>query len=186
MVSVLTLSTDHADLMINGVVLRRMHAGQTSPEGVRLISATPEAAEIEVDGKHFTLRRGQVVGASVSIEADSRGHFVTTVQINGVSTQAMVDTGASDVTINSTDAGRMGIDYSHGKRIRMSTANGECKGWHVTLASVQMGNIVLRNVQGTVVEGGAEQLRQALVGMTFLSQVDMQRSGATMVLTRRQ
>ena len=66
-------------------------------------------------------------------------------------TQAVVDTGASDVTINITDAGRMGIDYVHGKRVTMNTANGPCRGWHVTLASVQVGNIVLRDVPGLVV-----------------------------------
>ena len=185
-VTVVSLAPDHADLMINGVVLRRMHAGQTSPDGVHLISATTEAAEIEVDGTHFTLRRGQVVGASVSIEADRQGQYLTTAQINGVPTRAMVDTGASDVAINSADAKRMGIDYARGKRFKHTTANGEIWCWHVTLASVQVGNIILRNVPGSVIEGGAERLRQPLIGMTFLSQVDMQRSGATMVLSKRQ
>ncbi len=185
-VSVLSLAPDHADLMINGVVLRRMHAGQTSPDGVHLISATADTAEIEVDGKHFTLRKGQVVGASVSIEADRHGQYLTTAQINGVPTRAMVDTGASDVAINSADAKRMGIDYARGKRFKHSTANGDIWCWHVTLASVQVGNIMLHNVPGSVVEGGAERLRQPLIGMTFLSQLDMQRSGSTMVLSKRQ
>ncbi len=184
-VTVINLSTDHADLMINGMVLRRMHAGQTSPDGVRLISATRESAEIEVDGKRMTLRSGQTAGVSVSIPASPHGEFVTTAQINGVSTRALVDTGASTVTINATEAKRMGIDYSRGKRIRMSTANGECGGWHVTMNSVQVGSIVLRNVEGTVIDGGPEKLRQTLIGMTFLNQVDMQRSGSTMVLTKR-
>lgn len=184
-VTVVNLSPDHADLMINGMVLRRMHAGQTSPDGVRLISATREAAEIEVGGKRLTLRIGQMAGGSVSIEATPHGEFYTTAQINGVTTRALVDTGASTVTVNATDARRMGIDYARGKRIKMSTANGESTGWQVTLAAVQVGSIVLHNVEGTVVEGGPEKLRQALIGMTFLNQVDMQRSGTTMVLTRR-
>jgi aspartyl protease family protein len=185
-VMVISLSPDHADLMINGVILRRMHAGQTSPDGIHLISATRESAEIEVDGKRLTLRMGQMAGASVSIEANRHGQFLTTAQINGVPVQALMDTGASDVTINSADAKHMGVDYTRGRRIIMSTANGQCPGWHVTLASVQVGNIVLHNVPGSVVEGGPEKLRQALIGMTFLNQVDMQRTGSTMVLTKKQ
>ena len=185
-ITVVTLSPDHADLLINGVILRRMHAGQTSPDGVKLISATREQAEVEVDGKHLTLRRGQVIGASVSLEADRQGQYFVAAQINGVPTRAVVDTGAGDVVINMVEAKRMGIDYAHGIRVRMNSANGVGSGWRVTLASVQVGNIVLHNVQGSVVEGGPEKLRFTLIGMTFLSQVDMQRTGSTMVLSKRQ
>ena len=183
-VKVLGLATDHADLMVNGQVLRRMQTGQTSPEGVRLISATRDEAEVEVDGKRCTLRKGQGVANTVSLQADPHGHFYTTIKINGVSTQALVDTGASDVAINSVEARRMKIHYTQGRRVIVSTANGQCPAWQVTLASVQVGDIEMRNVMGSVIEGGPERLRQTLLGMTFLSQVDMQRSGSTLTLSR--
>ncbi len=184
-VKVVGLAPDHADLMVNGLVLRRMKAGQTSPEGVRLISATREEAEIEVDGKRCTLRKGQGVATSVSLQADRQGHFFTTIKINGVSTQALVDTGASDVVLNSVEAKRMRINYTGGRRIIINTANGQCSAWQVTLASVQLGEIELRNVQGSVIEGGPERLKQTLLGMTFLSQLDMQRSGSALTLSKR-
>ncbi|MBI5819622.1 MAG: TIGR02281 family clan AA aspartic protease [Verrucomicrobia bacterium] len=184
-VKVLGLGPDRADLMVNDLVLRRMKVGQTSPEGVQLISATRDEAVLVVDGKRCTLRRGQGVATSVSLQADPHGHFVTTIRINGVTTTAMVDTGASDVVINSAEAKRMKINYSAGKRIIVSTANGECPAWQVTLASVQLGNIELHNVQGSVTEGGSEKLRQTLLGMTFLNQLDMQRSGSVMTLKKR-
>ncbi|MCX6907145.1 MAG: TIGR02281 family clan AA aspartic protease [Verrucomicrobia bacterium] len=184
-VKVVGLAPDHADLMVNGLVLRRMKTGQTSPEGVRLISATREEAEVEVDGKRCTLRKGQNVGGTVSLRADQQGHFFTTIRINGVSTQALVDTGASDVAINSAEAKRMKINYTAGRRVIINTANGQCPAWQVTLASVQVGEIELRNVQGSVIEGGPERLKQTLLGMAFLSQLDMQRSGSTMTLSKR-
>lgn len=184
-VRVVGLATDHADLMVNGHVLRRMKSGQTSPEGVRLISATREEAELEVDGKRCTLRRGQAAGGSVSLQANPQGHFLTTIRINGVPTEALVDTGASDVAINSAEAKRMKINYTAGRRVTINTANGQCPAWQVTLATVQLGDIELRNVQGSVIEGGPEKLRQTLLGMAFLSHVDMQRSGSTLTLSRR-
>jgi len=184
-VKVLGLGPDRADLMVNDLVLRRMKVGQTSPEGIQLISATRDEAVLVVDGKRCTLRRGQGVASTVSLQADPHGHFVTTIRINGVATTAMVDTGASDVAINSVEAKRMKINYSAGKRIIVSTANGECPAWQVTLASVQMGDIELHNVQGSVTEGGSEKLKQTLLGMTFLNQLDMQRSGSVMTLKKR-
>jgi aspartyl protease family protein len=184
-VKVVGLAPDHADLMVNGHVLRRMKSGQTSPEGVRLISATREEAELEVDGKRCTLRRGQAAGGSVSLQANPQGHFLATIRINGVATEALVDTGASDVALNSAEAKRMKINYTAGRRVTINTANGQCPAWQVTLATVQVGDIELRNVQGSVIEGGPERLKQTLLGMAFLSQLDMQRSGSTLTLSRR-
>lgn len=184
-VKLMAASADQADLMVNGWVLRRMRAGQTSPEGVRLISATKDAAEVEVNGKRYTLRLGQAAGSSVTLQADSQGHFFTTIQINGFSTRAIVDTGASSVVINSVEAQRMGIHYANGDRITTSTANGETVARRVTFTSVRVGDIVLENVPGLVIEGGTEKLRDTLLGMTFLSRLDLERRGSTLVLTKR-
>jgi len=185
-VKVLFLAADRADLMINGTVLRRMQAGQTSPEGVRLISATQDAAEVEVRGKRYKLRQGETAGASLVLQADRRGHFFTTMHINGHPIQAVVDTGASSVAINSVEAQRMGINYARAPQMDVYTANGKCKGWRVMLDSVRVGEIELRNVHGAVIEGGPERLREGLIGMSFLSRLDMQRSGTTLTLSKPQ
>jgi len=50
------------------------------------------------------------------------------------------------------------------------------------LDSVRVGGIELHNVDALVVEGG---LDQALLGMSFLNRVEMQRDGAMMTLTQR-
>ena len=48
---------------------------------------------------------------------------------------------------------------------------------------VQLGDIVLRDVDATVSLGN--ELPIVLLGMSFLNQVEMQRAGRTLTLTRR-
>ena len=184
-VMVMSLARGRADLVINGTTVRTLRDGQSSPEGVALVSATPEAAVIETDGKRYTLRLGQGTTSTVVLKASAGGLFLTTAYINGVPVQVVVDTGASTVAINRADAGRMGIDYASGQRVVFRTANGPATAWRVTLASVQVGDIVLSNVAAAVLEGGAEQLPVVLLGSTFLQQVDVQRSGDTLTITKR-
>jgi predicted aspartyl protease len=50
---------------------------------------------------------------------------------------------------------------------------------------VQVGDIVLTNVPGSVIDVGKKELPVVLIGMSFLSHVEMQRSGNTMLLQRR-
>jgi predicted aspartyl protease len=44
---------------------------------------------------------------------------------------------------------------------------------------------VLTNVPGFVIEVGKQELPLVLIGMSFLSKVDMRHSGNTMLLQRR-
>ena len=95
----------------------------------------------------------------------------------------MIDTGATAVSINWNQALQMGIDPRQGQRAVTQTANGPAAVWVVTLARVQVGDIVLLNVPGAVSES-AERAPIALIGMSFLRHVDMRRSGDTMTLSR--
>ena len=52
----------------------------------------------------------------------------------------------------------------------------------MTFDQVKVGGIELANVDGVVLEQG---LDVALLGMTFLNRVEMQRDGQSMVLVRR-
>jgi aspartyl protease family protein len=64
----------------------------------------------------------------------------------------------------------------------MSTASGPAGVYGIKLDRVRIGAIELNNVDAVVVEQG---LAIALLGMTFLNRVEMQRDGSTMTLTRR-
>jgi aspartyl protease family protein len=112
----------------------------------------------------------QPLGRTVSVQADSRGHFLATFRINGRSVDAMVDTGATMVALNLSTARRVGIslrpaDFRHA----VDTANGTVKVALVELASLQLGRIAVERVQAVVLEDTA--LSTNLIGMTFLSRL---------------
>jgi aspartyl protease family protein len=130
------------------------------------------------------LKPGQGTYSQTALGADPHGQFFLTAQVNGTPFPAIIDTGATSVTINSEDAYRLGIDYMRGQRVVARTASGPSIAYLVTFTSVQVGEIVLKNVPGSVIEIGKKDLPLVLIGMSFLSNVDMRRSGNTMLLQR--
>jgi aspartyl protease family protein len=184
-VMVMSLEIGRVQVVVDGIVIRQLRAGQISPEGVRLVSADRSKAVIEVDGKILTLALGESTVAMTEVRADQRGHFMTTAHINGVPVQALIDTGATTVALSRDDAQRMGVSLASAPRVQVSTAGGPKFGYRVMLASVAVGAIALRNVEALVMEGGREQLPIVLIGMSFLNSVDMRRAGDTLTLSRR-
>jgi aspartyl protease family protein len=183
---VMSLGMNRAELVINRTTIRKLTAGQTSPEGVTLVSATGTAAVVEIDGKQHTLSLGQSNAAVVTLRANPGGQFIVNAVINGVESRALVDTGATVVALNHNEAARLGIVWGTTRPMQFSTAGGVRYGYPATAATMQVGGIGLANVPVVVMEGGAEQLSITLLGMSFLRHVDMFRSGDTMTLTQRQ
>jgi aspartyl protease family protein len=184
-VYVKALGFDRAQVMINGAEARALWVGDTSPEGVTLRSVAEDTAVFEIAGKLWSLKPGQGTFAQTTLQANAQGMFLLTAQVNGSPLPALIDTGATSVVINSEDAYRLGINYLGGQRVVARTASGPATAYLVTLPSVQVGDIVLTNVPGSVIDVGKRELPLVLVGMSFLRNVDMQRSGDTMVLQRR-
>ena len=184
-VLLMSLGEGRAQLLVNGTGVRDLRVGQTSPEGVRLVSADRTKAVVEVDGRQLSLGLGGSTVAAAELKVDRSGHFVTTAYVNGVATQAVIDTGATSVALSSDEAARMSIRYAGAPRVQISTAGGVKTAYRVNLASVRVGDITLHNVEALVMEGGREQLPITLIGMTFLNGVEMRRIGDTLTLTRR-
>jgi aspartyl protease family protein len=191
-VNVIGLFPGKAVVMVNGGKPRTLKTGDATPEGVKLISVETEAAVLEVDGKRRTLGMGQSISIAVDaingrsqaiLSADSRGHFMTTGQINGQSVQFLVDTGASMISISATDARRMGVNYLKGERGFATTANGVATVYKVRLDTVRVGDISLAGVDALILEGNS--LPVVLLGMSFLNRVEMRRDGQTMTLIKR-
>ena len=190
-VNVIGLFPGKAVVVINGSKQSTLSAGQTSPEGVKLISADSESAEFEIEGKRQVLGLGQGItsnfapaeNSSATLIADTSGHFVTEGSINGVTVKFIIDTGASMVSLNSSEAKRIGLNYLKGQRGQVSTANGLAPVYKVKLDTVKIGNITLSNVDALVHEG--ENLPFVLMGMSFLNRVDMKREGSQMTLIKR-
>ncbi|MBK9028701.1 MAG: TIGR02281 family clan AA aspartic protease [Propionivibrio sp.] len=177
-------------LTINGGRPRVVPLGVTTDEGVKVLSIEGETATLEIDGKKRVLRVGQNVASQSSTDgpaqavltADSGGHFLVTGNINGTTVRFIVDTGASMVSLGASDARRIGIDPSKGLPGIANTANGQTMVSRVKLDTVRVGEIVLNNVDAMVHQN---DLPIALLGMSFLNRMEMQRNGETMTLKKR-
>jgi aspartyl protease family protein len=180
-----------AVLIIDGGPPKILAVGERTAGGMRLLEVSRESALIEVDGRPQRLILGSSavrIGdsasrpATVGLVADSKGHHFSMGSINGASVRFLVDTGASMVSMSAADARRAGVDYMRGRQTMTETANGPAKVWRVTLDSVRLGDIVLEGVEGMVVQN---DLPFVLLGMSFLSRMDMQREGERLVLRKR-
>ena len=107
---------------------------------------------------------------SVTLSRGNGGHFWTDARVDGRRLEFVVDTGASQISLRASDAAQLGIhptprDYS----IKIGTANGVTRAALVQLRMVEIGNIVLRDVQALV--HADDGLGVNLLGMSFLSRV---------------
>ena len=178
-----------AMLMINGGEPQAVAIGQTL-DGVKVLSVQGDQAIIEIGGKKRPLRVGQhAIGAAsadgsgkVILNADGQGHFYTTGTINGTSVRFIVDTGATMISLGATDARRIGHDFNRGQKGMTQTANGQSVVSKVKLDTVRIGDVTLHNVDALIHQS---EMPMALLGMSFLNRMEMQRDGSTMTLKRR-
>ena len=188
-VTVVGLSSNKVVVQIDGGSPRTLSIGQKTAEGVVLISVDQGVAIFDISGKRRALKLGQQhaasnasSSASVTLSADTRGHFVVDGQINGGTVRFLVDTGATVVSLSSGEAQRLRINYRSGALVRMNTANGIANAWQVKLDTVRVGDITLDNVDAVVMDN---QSMPVLLGMSFLNRTNMRREGQLMTLTKR-
>jgi aspartyl protease family protein len=112
----------------------------------------------------------QNAARSLSIPRDSRGHFQTEGRIDGQRIGFMVDTGASVIALNETSAARFGLRPSRNDyNATVTTANGTIKAARTRLAMVELGGLVVRDVEAVVLPD--EALSENLLGLSFLSKL---------------
>lgn len=179
-------------LIVNGSAPKSVAPGETHM-GVKVLATLGDEALVEIDGRNHTLRVGDApanVGGSGSsprgnrivLAAGSGGHFVSQGAINGKAVNFLVDTGATTVALGAVEAQRLGIDYQGGQMGQASTANGLVPHWRVKLASVRIGDVVVYDVDGSVLAGS---MPYVLLGNSFLSRFQMKRENDQLVLDRR-
>jgi aspartyl protease family protein len=188
-IGVVGLFPGKAVLVVDGAAPKTYSVGKSITESIKLISANETSATIEVNGKRQTITLGEHINrtapsgpASITLQADTRGHFVAQGQINGGTISMLVDTGATVIALSAADAVRLGIDYKKGAVAYLNTANGTVPSYRVQLNSVRIGTIELNQVDASVLETG---LSFALLGMSFLNRTEMRRDGQQMTLTKR-
>ncbi len=190
-IKVMALFTDKAMLVIDGhrQILKK---GQTSREGVKLISSDSEGVLLELHGKEKKFKLGSEIatsfkkleaGREVTIWKDEYDMFRTHGSIDNFSIKFLIDTGASAIALNSKEAKRLGLRYKTGTPMTASTASGLAKGYRLNLHKVKIGHIQLYNVEAIVLEGSFPT--EALLGQTFLSRLHMTRDGDKMKLRQK-
>ena len=184
------LFSNKAVLMVDGV-MRILKVGDTSPEGIKLVSVSKSGAELSVDGeqKHYSL--GSTVSTiftkrktqQETIYINSGGMYLTFGSINGRSVRFLVDTGASAIAMNKEQAKQLGIRYDKiGVPASVSTASGFANAYRVRLKTVTVGKITESNVEAFVIDGNHPG--PILLGMTFLGRLDIEHSGNALKLSQ--
>ncbi len=187
---VVGLFSDQAVIEINKKQ-RLLKVGITSPEGVTLISANSNKAVLEINGVQKIYRLGQHISSNfktTSKQAElelwlTDGMYSTTGSVNGATVEFLVDTGATAIALNAATAQRVGLDYLNAKKIVIKTASGTEIGYEVNLDVVQIGDIKLYNVRAMVLDGAEPE--RALLGMSFLNQLEIIQSGEKMNLKKK-
>jgi aspartyl protease family protein len=189
-VEVLALFKGAALLKIDGSE-RLLKAGKTSPEGVMLISATPKQAELEINGKRRTLGLSQSISSAYekpamrefNVPMNGSGQYMTLASINGRQMEVQVDTGANTIALSRRHADQLGIQYRKGTPSRAATASGVVNSWGILLESVEVGGILVPNVQASVID--ADFPIKVLLGMTYLQHVEIRKAGDSLNLKQR-
>lgn len=152
--------------------------GQTGPGGVQVISADSRGAVLRVNGvqRAYSLSREASSGfsapakAQTSIARGADGHYRVVGSVGGQSVAFLIDTGATSIAINETQARRLGIDFRvQGQPMIVNLASGTAKAWRIKLPQVKVGPLEVLGVEAFVLEG--EGSNDALLGMSFLNRV---------------
>mgnify|MGYP000117203308 CR=1 FL=1 len=137
------------------------------PSAVGFVSKTVSAGATE---QASVMNASADAARSYTLKANDQGHFAGKFRFNGKAISAMVDTGATFVTINEADARSLGFGGNELRfRYKVATAGGEVKAARVLLKSVEIGTVTVRNVDALVLRG--RTLKFPLVGISFLKKL---------------
>ena len=164
--------------------------GQAGPGGVQLISADSRGAVLRVNGveRAYSLSReagsggaSAPVKAQTSIARGADGHYRVVGSVGGHSIAFLVDTGATSIALNESQARTLGIDFRVvGQPMVVNLAAGTAKAWRIKLPQVKVGPLEVLGVEAFVLEG--EGANDALLGMSFLNRVRWHEDQGLMVL----
>jgi aspartyl protease family protein len=119
---------------------------------------------------------------TVTLQAARDGHFRVDARVNGRAIEMLADTGATAVVLTEKDAKRAGFSSrALVFDIPVETANGRTHTAGVTLDTIEVDGIVIKDVRALV--AGSDDLSTSLLGMTFLGRLaNVTMSGDTLEL----
>jgi aspartyl protease family protein len=156
------------DAVFWGLLALALVAGYSYRDQVKPI-ALRIAGEL-LPGTPIQFETGDAKSVAVRIRKQADGQFMAQVSTNGAKIEMVVDTGASTIVLNQSDAALAGIKieglhYS----VPVQTANGTSFAARVRLKIVSIGPLTINNVEALIAKRGA--LRESLLGMSFLSRL---------------
>jgi len=114
----------------------------------------------------------------VHLASSRQGHYMAGGKINGEAVSFLLDTGATQVAVPTEVAQRLGLQA--GAAIVISTANGRATAHRTRLERLQLGDIVLTDVEALIAPGmGGDDV---LLGMSALKQLEFTQRGGTLML----
>lgn len=114
----------------------------------------------------------------VTLNANRFHHYVSAGQINGKPVTFLLDTGATTVSVPAHLATALGLQ--RGQPLQSSTANGTVTVYATRIHSLQLGDIQLENLRGTINPGMQED--EILLGMSALRQIEWHQKGDQLTL----
>ncbi len=114
----------------------------------------------------------------VHLASSRQGHYMANGTINGEAVTFLLDTGATQVAVPTRVAQRLGLQA--GAAITISTANGRATAHRTRLQRLQLGDIVLTDVDALIAPGmGGDDV---LLGMSALKQLEFTQRDGTLML----
>jgi aspartyl protease family protein len=165
-------SPDPVSVMRNILIFAALMIGLGSMMAEMADKMTPTPASATPSAKKAVVVETAAPAAlrSLIVPRDGRGHFKTEGRIDGQRIGFMIDTGASVIALNESSAARFGLRPSHSDyKATVSTANGTVKAAPTRLAMVEIGGLIVRDVDAMVLPDTA--LSENLLGLSFLSKL---------------
>jgi aspartyl protease family protein len=165
--------------------LAKLTPGMTSKEGIKLLTANKKSITVIVDGNRYNYDKGDKKGTLLENEVvlmhdPVNGSYYSKGSINGKPAIFLVDTGATFIALNKNDAKQLGIKLGD-KKIKVSTATKDENAYLVTLKSVKVGDIELKDIAAVVMNHKSSP-NIPLLGMSFLDKVEISQTEDQMSL----
>ena len=119
-----------------------------------------------------------VQGTKTIINQDSYGNYIAKGTIEDFDCSMLIDTGASTLVLSESFALKIGLPKL--RQVMVSTANGASQGYLSIVRKIQIGNLQGENIDAVVVPN--IEIPHVLVGMSFLKNINFEKSGRQLIL----
>ena len=114
--------------------------------------------------------RKDLEGTIIPLVPDGQGHLLAEVLINNkIPASLVVDTGSPVVMLTSSFIQKLGLDLSQSNKGYVEVLNGKYKAVEVSLDSIKLGGAQARDVGATVLLEDSKEIKDGLLGLSFLS-----------------